>query len=249
MKTAKIERLPPEVGADTIQLKKSSREGKTQASEVFERLRADIVHCQLQPGQRLRFEELRANYGVGLSPLREALMRLSSDGLVTLEDQRGFRVAPVSRADLIDLTMMREELETKALSLSLEKGGDEWEANLISSFHMLLKLTKLTGPNKELVDPEWEVRHQNFHDALVAACGSPILLHFRSLLSAQAARYRQLAVHYLKHPRGDIEEHKHLLDAALARDSVRLCAAMRMHFRHTTEIVLSGMVEDDVRTA
>ncbi|HEY0918718.1 GntR family transcriptional regulator, partial [Devosia sp.] len=94
---------------------------RTLASDVRERLRADIVSGALKPGLRLRFDEIRARYDVGLSPLREALFRLASEGLVVSEDHRGFRVAPVSRAKLMDISFMRKELETMALKLSIER--------------------------------------------------------------------------------------------------------------------------------
>src|SRR5687767_6104409 len=61
---------------------------RTIASDVFEQLRGDILECRLAPGTRLRFKDLRARYGSGLSPLREALMRLVADDLVVLEDHK-----------------------------------------------------------------------------------------------------------------------------------------------------------------
>src|SRR5579863_3457019 len=91
--------------------KRQAKKDQTLASTALERLRADILSCRLQPGQRLRFEELRTGYDLGLSPLREALMRLASEGLVRVEDHRGFRVAPISRSDLLDITFVRKELE------------------------------------------------------------------------------------------------------------------------------------------
>jgi len=65
----------------------------TLASSVYDRLRGDILSGSLPPGEKLRTEALRSRYEVGNSPIREALNRLSADGLVTREDQKGFRVA------------------------------------------------------------------------------------------------------------------------------------------------------------
>src|SRR6266436_2137454 len=77
---------------------KTLRANRTLTSDLFDRLRTDILRCNLKPNSRLLFRDLRAAYASGMSPLREALMRLASDGLVVLEDHKGFRVAPVSRA-------------------------------------------------------------------------------------------------------------------------------------------------------
>ena len=83
----------------------------TLASSVYDRLRGDILSGSLPPGEKLRTEALRARYEVGNSPIREALNRLSADGLVTREDQKGFRVAAASRADLEELVKTRCWLE------------------------------------------------------------------------------------------------------------------------------------------
>src|SRR5712672_3207808 len=92
---------------------------RTRATDTYRRLRQDILECRLRPGLRLRAEELCERYGVGISPLREALVRLSADGLTVLREHRGYHVAPVSKADLIDVTRMRIKLESAALASSI----------------------------------------------------------------------------------------------------------------------------------
>lgn len=109
---------------------------------VFRRLRADIVACRLAPNERLRVEALRGRYGVGGSPIREALMRLEAEGLVTLEQNKGFRVSPVSTEHLIDLMKTRIEIECIAVRWSIEKGGVAWEADLVAAFHRLAHVKK-----------------------------------------------------------------------------------------------------------
>ena len=54
---------------------------QTLNASAFSRLRADILSCQLLPNERLRMENLRERYGMGASPIREALMRLEAEGL------------------------------------------------------------------------------------------------------------------------------------------------------------------------
>src|SRR4051794_23147920 len=89
---------------------KAARSNRTLTSDLFQRLRTDILHCHLRPSSRLLFRDLRVTYSSGMSPLREALMRLASDGLVILEDHKGFRVAPVSREEMVDIAATRCEL-------------------------------------------------------------------------------------------------------------------------------------------
>src|ERR1700679_1227048 len=78
---------------------------------VYRQLRADILACRLRPGEKLQINALAEERGVSLSGVREPLSRLSAEGLVTAEPQRGFRVAPVSFEDLTDLTMTRIDIE------------------------------------------------------------------------------------------------------------------------------------------
>src|SRR5690606_20965387 len=85
--------------------------GDTLAAQVYDRLRDDIILALLRPGQKLTMDLLKERYGVGMTPLREALHRLSSSMLVTIENRRGFRVASISPAHLIEVISAREEVE------------------------------------------------------------------------------------------------------------------------------------------
>ena len=105
---------------------------RTLATDLFEQLRSDILHNRLDPGSRLRFKDLRERYHSGLSPLREALMRLVSEGLVVLEDHKGFRVAPVSREEMQDIANTLLELEALAIRMAVKKGDDRWEADIVA---------------------------------------------------------------------------------------------------------------------
>ena len=81
---------------------------KTLAGAVLASMRSDILELRLAPGSKLPFKSLRERYDAGFSPLRELLSRLAEEGLVIGEDQRGFRVAPLTVEDFIDLTTCGE---------------------------------------------------------------------------------------------------------------------------------------------
>lgn len=212
--------------------------GRTLASNVLERLRHDILECRLKPGARLRFADLRDRYGVGTSPLREALMRLASDGLVVLEDHRGFHVAPVSKAKLLDITFMRRELETKALVLGIQNADEHWEARVLAGYHAL---SRKTEPHRNgVMDPEWETRHRVFHFALVSGCGSDWLLRFRSILYDQWDRYRRLSIKYARNDRDFMREHRELMEAALERDADAAAYLMNRHITMSTRMLLEA---------
>jgi GntR family carbon starvation induced transcriptional regulator len=200
------------------------------------RLRKDIVNCELAPGQRLKFEELRARYDVGIGSLRESLMQLEADGLVVAESNRGFCVAPVTIADLEDVTEIRVDIEKKALAQSIEHGNDAWEAEIVTALHMLAKLEADVAQNRADNRDLWDERHSRFHDALVGACPSPWLLRFRQVLFVQSQRYRTLSMLQSRKP-GRVGDHRALTELILARDTPRATAAMEAHIRRTAENV------------
>jgi len=80
---------------------------KTLVESAYRALRRDIIEGRLAPGEKLRVEHLKDDYGVGAGTLREALSLLISDALVVSQGQRGFRVAPVSIEDFEDITRTR----------------------------------------------------------------------------------------------------------------------------------------------
>jgi DNA-binding GntR family transcriptional regulator len=228
--------------ARTYKVKNGSKGTRTLTDQAYLQLRSDIIHGELQPEEKLRIEHLREEYGVGASPLREALSRLTADGFVTAEGQRGFRVAPMSEADLADITRMRILLEKQALSQSIEYGDDTWESQIVATFYQLEKVEE-----SEDRDPgEWELRNHDFHEALIAACTSKWLRRFYGILYDQHKRYRNIALS-TEIPRDLHQEHEELRNAALARDKQRACDAIEQHIMRTAEITLRVLREEEDR--
>ena len=222
------------------QIPENADQKRTLVSAAYERLRREIVHGALRPGKRLRFNYLADTYGFSASTLREALSRLVGDGLAVFEDQRGFMVAVVSRDRLIDLLQMRLLLEEKGIRLSVERGGIEWEVDVMSAFHRLSKAHGPLGADPRLVDDEWEEYHSDFHRSLLAACGSPLLLHYREALYLQGDRYRRLYHSYSERERDHLGEHRELMEAALRRDADAVVQRIREHLELTVTDVLAS---------
>lgn len=225
--------------------------GSSLADAVFLRLKSDILLGELAAGSRLRFVELHARYGVGTSPLREALSRLAVDRLVSQETNRGFRVAPISLDDFADIARVRKDLECRAIVESINRRGDSWEEALIVAHHRLQKLgrqeTQVSGPAG--VSREWEVRHRAFHLALISACGSPWTLHFCGLLYDQFDRYRRSVRTDAKAQARLALHHQDLVEAALAGAAERARTILAEHIDQTTEAVVARLAEKPKRRA
>lgn len=213
---------------------------KTLSDQAYTNLREDIIHGIFPPEAKLRIEHLRKEYGVGATPLREALSRLTADGFVTAEGQRGFRVAPVSIEDLEDLTEMRILMEKQALRESIRKGDDAWESRIVATFYQLEKVEEAGAQET----PEWEQRNRDFHAALISACTSSWLRRFYGILYDQHKRYRAIAISDHSVPRDLHKEHQELYEAALSRDPDRACAAIDVHIRRTADVTRQVLAEE-----
>ena len=209
----------------------------TLASSVYDMMRQDILKGDLPPGEKLRVEYMRDRYGVGASPIREALNRLSVDGVVMRVDQKGFRVATVSVAELDELIKTRCWLEETAIRESIAAGDDAWEERLVMAFHRLSKAPRSAEQITYAINPDWEVLHRAFHLALIGACGSRWLISYCEQLNDLADRYRQLAVRVTYPRRNELDEHKAIMDAAVNRDPDRAVEVLMDHYRRTAEII------------
>jgi GntR family transcriptional regulator, carbon starvation induced regulator len=207
--------------------------------ETLRNIREDIVAGVFEPGERLKFEDLKERYAASVGTLRESLLHLLSEGFVRSEANRGFTVAPVSVADLADITRLRVQFEIQALEDAIRHGDDHWEAEIVTSLHLLMKL--IVDGARPTRSPDWPARHRRFHYSLVAACRSPWLLHFRGTLFDQAERYRSLGRMYRKSPRDVGQEHQALADAVLSRNVARACELGERHIRSTVDNVISNV--------
>lgn len=211
--------------------------GKTLAVDITHRLRQDIVACRLKPGEPLKFDALRLAFGASFTTLREALTSLSADGLVLAEEQRGFRVAPVTTEDLFDVTNTRVLIEIELLKRSIANGGDDWEIAVMSTLHRLGRIEeRLSGHHVE--DPEWKIAHRQFHEALVSAGASPTLFGIRASLFERAERYRNLSSMFRPQSRDKVGEHRAIMQAAIARDSDLAISLIDRHIRSTSDNVV-----------
>ena len=173
-------------------------------------------------------------------------MRLEAEGLVELEQNKGFRVSEVSRENLIDLMRTRIEIESIALRWSLEKGSVEWEANLLSAFHRLSRQSKIDPTIPDAISDAWSKEHSDFHTALVSACTSPMLMSIRSRLFEQADRYVALSIMSNGPLRDDVTEHKNLMRAALNRDVDKMIELNRIHINRTLDKVAASLAASTV---
>jgi GntR family carbon starvation induced transcriptional regulator len=217
--------------------KAESGEPASLSERAFRLLRQQILNGAIQPGSKLKMDVLQREYSFSSSPLREALNRLAAEGLVIMDENRGFRAATISEDDFHDVTTMRLLVEPAALASSIGAATEDWEARIVTAFHRLKRIEERVPRPETWFDDDWTARHKNFHMALISQCPSQRLFMQCWNLFDQAERYRRLCAIKRRKARNTKGEHKALMEAALARDADLAADLIRQHVQRTSEDV------------
>lgn len=220
--------------------------GATLAYQAYLRMRHDIVNAAFAPGTRLRTRSLCERYEVGLAPVREALTRLSSEGLVVQSSRRGFAVPMFGRSHLEELTRTRCWISGLAVRASMAYADPTWEETLILAFHRVRALPRYTViDGEETFNLVWEAAHGRFHHALVNGCRSTWIVNVCDQMTQAMNYYR----HYARQPdtvraqRSD--EHAQIFDAVMAHDADLAVDRMNAHFTRSSELVMVLLDADE----
>ena len=214
---------------------------ETAGEKAYRRLRNDIIFGRLAPSQKLRLEALKEAYGISVSTLRELLNRLTSEGLVVAESARGFEVAPVSADNFRELANLRLLLESHALQRSFVLGDMDWEGRVVAAHHKLATMERrtLAGDKRGL---EVLKRYDSeFHQALLSACGSRVLLDAHAAVFDKYIRYLMIAVIFRD---AAPPEHLRLLECALKRDAKTAQSILSTHIMDCVTYTLAKAPEN-----
>lgn len=213
------------------------KRSETHVSLITKELRQDIITGQLPPGGKLKVRQLAERFGVGLSPIRESLNRLSREWLVSHNDLRGFTVSAVSERDLDELMKARCWLNERALRESIAHADSAWEESVLLAYHRLSRIPRLNPNPGPMVNPVWEAAHRVFHRSLINGCGSRWVVDICDQLFDVADIYRHIArATPAQAEREGGDEHKPIMEAALAREADRAVDLLMTHFMRTAEL-------------
>jgi DNA-binding GntR family transcriptional regulator len=217
----------------------------TRGGEVFEVLRAELLNGVCKPGAKLRMVELATRFSVSQSVVREALTRLAEQGLVVATPQRGFRVRELSVEDIIGLTESREQIESVALRLAIERGDVLWETGIVAAHH-LLEHTPVVDADGRFNEP-WTAVHHEFHRALTAGCNNARLNGVVLALRDSSELYRRWWWALADDRHRDLRaEHRQLMDLTMARDADGAIEALTHHIRGAPERLVAYAREHDL---
>ena len=214
----------------------------TISASVYQQIKRDIIFGALEPGTKLKLNALKVRYHASLTTLRETLNRLSSEGFVRAEEQRGFFVSPVSPEDLSEITDLRVLLECWAVSTSVINGNTDWEGNLVAAHHKLALMEKRLLDGDDSQKELWKRYDREFHLTLIEACNSRNMLDIHAVVHDKYLRYQMLILTY----RGldAAEEHHAIFEAAIARDAETTATLLEQHIRLGLEHTLEALSSD-----
>jgi GntR family transcriptional regulator, carbon starvation induced regulator len=217
--------------------------GTSLAIETYKRLRQDILDAALAPNARLKVRELCVRYGVGLSPVREALNRLLSEALVRHSAQCGFTVVTFSLTELEEIMRTRRWIDEIGLRNSIRDGDDSWEERIVMACHRLSRTPRYPDGLEAPRNPLWSTAHRAFHLSLVDASGSEWLKSFSMTLFDAVERYRAIARQPgIVRPTHQ-DEHRAIADAVVSRNADLAFELLMAHYELTAQLVrerLSG---------
>src|ERR1700735_2560248 len=217
----------------------------TRTEQVYEVLRSDLLNGVLHPSQKLKMVELTDRFGVSQSVIREALTRLTEQGLLVATPQRGFRVRDLSIEDIAELTESRVQTESLALRLAIERGDLQWETGILAAHHRLER-TPVTRDDGT-VSEDWSVRHRDFHQALLTGCGNRRLESVANSLRDSAELYRRWDwVLTDDHQRDLAREHPQRREVTLARGAGRAIEVLTEHIDRAPSLLVAYAREHGV---
>jgi len=211
---------------------------ESMAQRAYRLIRADIISGVRDPGERLRIEMLKTVYDIGPTPLREALQKLSTEGLVLALEKRGFMVSPLDLDEFSDLNIARIEIEKVALTRSLVLGDSLWESRVVAATYLMNKEDETLLASGAGVSDAWELANAEFHAAMISACGSKWLLQMRDQLQDMCERYRRSSISQstkktVNGNRDVGKEHTAISDAVLSRNPELACQLTESHYMKT----------------
>lgn len=222
-------------------------DNRTLWEQVRDRLREDILAGRLEPGTELSEVALAKDFGTSRGPLREALGRLASEGLVTITPRRGAVVAQLSREEFIDAYQVREALETLAVRLAVPLMSDAEIAHLRELCELMDRAAR---------DDEVRVffdTNNSFHEALVRGSRNRKLHDVHRMLVGQMVPYLPRSLELRGNLQQSVAEHQAILAAIEERDVERAAALLAEHIEVPQRVLVSdtgaGLFREDVTNA
>ncbi len=211
---------------------------------AYEYLKHAVLSGHFAPGERLTEEHLAKRLGMSRTPIREALHKLESEGLIKPLVTRGFVASQDSREDVEELFEIRAMLEGYALRIACSRVTEAVLAGLEES---------LAGAEQALRDGSLDALFQantRFHDLLHGLITDKHRLHHQMVTMRQyVLRYRKNTLQYPDGGQRTVDDHRRILLALRLRDPDLCERLMREHIQQSKRAALQYLFEDNKEVA
>ena len=204
----------------------------TSSDFVYLELRSKIVNKQLKPGERLPEIKISGELGVSRTPVREALRRLASEGLVRIIPNSGARVAAPSVAEVEGAYDVRGYLEALSVLLA-SRNGIDWRSEV--RFDEVLKNEESAFLARDL-EANLEANN-NFHRLIADASKNIVLIEYVENIILRTNVYILFYDPFTEEKNFSTEEHRKILAAIMSGDEESADRLMRDHLRHSHAVL------------
>ena len=206
----------------------------SQMDQAYRQLRHLILSLELMPGEKLSERWLEARFAGSRTPIRAALARLETEGLVT-RDGRSYAVAPIDVAELDHLFAFREGVESAAVRLACGR-------DVAEEVDALVAMLDSCGPDAELDD--WHRVGNEFHVALARLSGNPFFIRTVTDIMTRLARARWLEIWSETARATAWAEHRGILERVRAGDAEGAAALAAQHIRRGRERMMHSIGDE-----
>ncbi len=208
------------------------------SDQAYEWIRRDILACVLQPGQQIVQAQLVENYGVGTTPIREALQRLSHEGLVQTVPRSGYVVSHITLADVRELYEFRSILETAAVRLAILRASDQQLEQIAGR----ADFTYVYSKHEDY--PRYVAMNHGFHCSITAVTGNHRLEESLSRTLDSLSRVFHLVMDMRDSAEDIRTEHVELVTALQARDTERAVVAVNAQISRSAQLVAEALARN-----
>lgn len=207
---------------------------QSQSDIAYERLKSGLTTLVYKPGEYLNASSLMTEFGLGRTPIIQALHRLSTEGLVHILPRKGVMVAPLSIDDALHLIEVRIVNEALCVRLAAERISPKE----IEQLELLSQQIETAVRSRDLATVL--THDKQFHDKITLASGNPVLAELLGLLQARSQRFWALSLSNETHLDEVLEEHSEVLRALKHHDSKAAVLAIQKHIESFQHSLLKG---------
>lgn len=206
------------------------------AEDAYEKLRREIIECELAPGTRLTEAEIAERLALGKTPAREALRRLTLEGLVQVAPRHGYFVSPITLGDVQELFGLRGIVEPASVELAVHR----LDAADFAQLETLSRVGYTPGDRASI--RAFQRANTMFHLRFAHASGNRRLEGLLERLLTESERLINHGVQLSPQSDDTLREHRQLLEAARAKDAATAREIAVAHLRATEAMVLESVM-------